>query len=263
MQAFYSRGTLRRVNKTIDRALVWLRRDLRADDHAALYHALRAARQVWCAFVFDRAILDPLPRADRRVEFLRDSLEGVDAALHALGTSHGTAGTGLIVRHGLAIDEIPWLAAELGVQAVYANHDDEPDALARDARVLGRLADLGVVFHTSKDHVVFERSEVLTQAGAPFSVFTPYKNAWLRRADDFFLAAWPVARHASALAPVPAGQRGVPALEDHRLRAHQPAHAAPAQRPGGRRRNCWTTSWSASTATTRRATFPPSRAPAT
>ena len=60
-------------------ALVWLRRDLRLDDNAALYHALRSARQVWCAFVFDREILDPLPRADRRVEFIRDSLVGVDA----------------------------------------------------------------------------------------------------------------------------------------------------------------------------------------
>jgi deoxyribodipyrimidine photo-lyase len=67
------------VDKTYDRALVWMRRDLRADDHAALYHALRRARQVWCAFVFDRAILAALPRADRRVEFIRDSLVGLDA----------------------------------------------------------------------------------------------------------------------------------------------------------------------------------------
>ena len=51
------------ADKPLDRALVWLRRDLRVDDHAALYHALRAARQVWCCFVFDTAILDPLPRS--------------------------------------------------------------------------------------------------------------------------------------------------------------------------------------------------------
>ena len=62
------------MDKPIDAALVWLRRDLRVHDHAALYHALRAAKRVWCAFVFDRAILDALPRADRRVEFIRDSL---------------------------------------------------------------------------------------------------------------------------------------------------------------------------------------------
>ena len=119
------------MEKPIDRALVWLRRDLRADDHAALYHALRAARQVWCVFVFDRAILDPLPRRDRRVEFIRDSLVGVDAELRALAASHGVDGAGLIVRHGQAVAEIVALARALHVQAVYASHDDEPAALAR------------------------------------------------------------------------------------------------------------------------------------
>ena len=205
------------MDKPLDLALVWLRRDLRVDDHAALYHALRSARRVWCVFVFDRAILEPLlaegNAADRRVEFIRDSLLGVDAELQALAASHGIEGAGLIVRHGWAHEEIPALAAALGVQAVYANHDDEPEALARDARVRGQLATAGVVLHTSKDHVVFERSEVLTQSGAAFSVFTPYKNAWLKKCDPFYLSAYPVAKHASALAPRPPGHSGVPALE--------------------------------------------------
>ena len=99
-------------DKPLGRALVWLRRDLRIDDHAALHHALAAARQVWCAFVFDRTILDPLPRADRRVEFIRDSLQQVDGALAALAARHGVADAGLIVRHGSAVHEIPHLAAE-------------------------------------------------------------------------------------------------------------------------------------------------------
>ena len=200
----------------LDRALVWLRRDLRVDDHAALYHALRAARQVWCCFVFDRAILDPLPRQDRRVEFLRDSLVGVDAGLRALAASHGIEGAGLIVRHGSAAEEISQLAAQLGVQAVYASHDDEPAALARDARVRGLLAEQGIALHTSKDHVIFERNEVMTQTGNAFSVFTPYKNAWLKKLEAFYLSAYPVAKYAGALAPpAPAGaaHSGVPSLQ--------------------------------------------------
>jgi deoxyribodipyrimidine photolyase len=52
----------------------------------------------------------------------------------------------------------------------------------RDAQVRGLLADAGIVLHTVKDHVVFERSEVLTQTGGAYSVFTPYKNAWLKKA---------------------------------------------------------------------------------
>ena len=194
----------------LPRALVWFRRDLRADDHAALYHALRAARQVWCVFAFDTAILAPLPRQDRRVEFIRDSLVDLDEQLRKLGQAHGVAGCGLIVLHGDARLALPALARQLAVQAVYANHDDEPAALARDARVRGALADAGIALHTSKDHVVFERSELLTAAGSPYSVFTPYKNAWLKKVEPFFLQAYPVAKHARALAPVPCAEGAPP-----------------------------------------------------
>ena len=193
------------MDKAIDSALVWFRRDLRATDHAALYHALRAARQVWCAFVYDRAILDPLPRADRRVEFIVESVDALAADLAALGERAGTHDVRLLVRHGQGADEIVALAAELRVQAVYANHDDDPYALERDAHVRGALADLGVALHTSKDHVVFERSEVLTTSGKPYSVFTPYKAAWLAKLDDFFLKPYPVERHAASLASLPGG----------------------------------------------------------
>ncbi len=198
----------------LDSALVWFRRDLRADDHAALWHALRAARRVWCAFVFDTDILRPLlergRREDRRVEFIHASLADLDARLALLARSHGHDGAGLIVRHGAARDEVVRLARELAVQAVYANHDDEPFALERDARVRGALADAGIAFHTSKDHVVFERSEVLTATGLPYSVFTPYKNAWLKQLSPFYLKSYPVARHAAALAPRPEPMRAPP-----------------------------------------------------
>lgn len=206
------------MQKALDAALVWMRRDLRVEDHAALYHALRAARRVWCVFVFDRAILDRLPSADRRVEFIRDSLVGLDAELRALAASQGVEGVGLLVMHDNAQQAVPALAQALRVQAVYLNHDDEPEALARDASVRGALATLGIAMHDSKDHVVFERSEVLTGTGTPYTVFTPYRRAWLARANDYFLKAYPVARHATALAPFPeAASRvsatGVPTLE--------------------------------------------------
>ncbi|MEO8836817.1 MAG: deoxyribodipyrimidine photo-lyase [Caldimonas sp.] len=191
------------MEKALDTALVWFRRDLRATDNAALYHALRSARRVWCAFVYDRAILDPLPRADRRVEFIVECVAALDAALARLGSAHGTHDVRLLVRHGQGVDEIVALAAELHVQAVFANHDDDPYALARDARVRGALADRGVALHTSKDHVVFERNEVLTGSGKPYSVFTPYKAAWLKKLDDFFVKPYLVDRHAGALASAP------------------------------------------------------------
>ena len=196
------------VDKIYPRGLMWFRRDLRVDDNAALYQALRACRQVVCVFVFDRAILDPLPRADRRVEFIRESLVELQAELEALGG-------GLIVRHAAAEDEIAQLARTLEAQAVFANRDDEPGALDRDARVLGALANAGVAFHTCKDQAIFERDELLAQTGQPYTVFTPYKRAWLAKVDAFYLKPYPVRSHAEALAPPP-----------HALRAPVPTLAA-------------------------------------
>ena len=194
------------MQKTLKKALVWFRRDLRVHDQAALYHALRAAEQVWCVFVFDTAILGPLPRRDRRIEFIHDSVGELDVQLRALGGR-------LLVRHGPARAEVVRLAGELGAQAVYANHDDEPDGLARDAAVGAALGDAGIALHTSKDHVVFERSELLTQSGKPYTVFTPYKNAWLKKLEPFFIEPYQVERHAASLAAPPAGvSAAIPSL---------------------------------------------------
>ena len=188
-------------------ALVWFRRDLRDDDHAALYRALASAPKVHCVFVFDTRILDPLPRADRRVAFILRALEALDAALRAKGG-------GLLVRHGDPVEVIPQLAGELGVAAVFANRDYEPYARTRDDAVARRLASRspGVGFHLSKDQVIFDTDEVLTQAGRPYGVFTPYRNAWLKRLTDTDLAAYPVTDYAHRLAPCPPQLPGLDSL---------------------------------------------------
>ena len=192
--------------------LMWFRRDLRVQDNAALYHALKSCRQVHCVFVFDRAILDPLPRADRRVEFIRESLVALNEDIRQC-TGHPQGG--LIVRHAVAEEEIPRLAHALGVQAVFANHDYEPLAVVRDAQVRGALANHGISLHTYKDQVIFERDELLTQMGKPYAVFTPYKNAWLKKADPFYFKPYPVATYQSALAPRPSPyEKPVPTLAE-------------------------------------------------
>jgi len=200
-----------RIGRHFASGLVWFRRDLRADDHAALHYALKHCRQVWCVFVFDRDILDPLLarglKADRRVEFIRHALLELDATLRA-------AGGRLIVLHDHARHAVPALAHELDVQAVFANHDYEPAANARDDAVRQSLADAGRPLFSFKDQVIFERDEILTGQGKPFSVFTPYRNAWLKALQPFDLRPYPVSPHLSALAPPPERyRRPMPPLE--------------------------------------------------
>ena len=177
-----------------DTALMWFRRDLRIADNAGLYHALKSSRRVYCVFMFDRAILDALPsRTDRRVEFIQASIVELDSALRR----HGGV---LIVQHGHAAQDIPALAHSLKVDAVFANHDYEPAAIARDVDVARQLKAHGIAFHTFKDQVLFEKDEILTGSGTFYSVFTPYKNAVLKKLDAFCLQAYPVEKYLGVLA---------------------------------------------------------------
>ncbi|HYK13303.1 MAG TPA: deoxyribodipyrimidine photo-lyase [Burkholderiales bacterium] len=191
---------------TYDISVVWFRRDLRCFDHAALHAALTHSRRVYCAFVFDREILDRLARRDdRRVEFIWLSVRELHQEL-------ARRGGGLTVLHGRAREAIPALAARLNAAAVFANHDYEPAAIERDQAVKAALARAEVAFITCKDQVIFEKDEVLTQDGRPFSVFTTYKNAWLKRLDGFFLQGYPVEKYFDRLAPDRAGS--MPTLDE-------------------------------------------------
>ena len=162
----------------MSKALVWLRRDLRLHDHAALHHALRSHQEVWIAFIFDTTILDPLLKKglgfDRRVDFLWQCAHELDQTLR----SHGG---GLLVRHGDPTELIPKLAEQLQVDCVLSNHDYEPSAIQRDQSVATILSKKNIQFEHFKDQVIFEKTEVLTNSQTVFSVFTPYKNAWLKR----------------------------------------------------------------------------------
>ncbi|MGY6257726.1 cryptochrome/photolyase family protein [Paraburkholderia caledonica] len=209
---------VRRLNDTFDTGLVWFRRDLRSTDNAALYYALKHCERVWCVFVFDTTILQPLidkwltrhpgtQAQDRRVEFILASLRELDDALRAQGG-------GLVVLSGDPVDLVPKLANELQVDAVFANHDYEPAAIERDENVRERVAEAGRQWLTFKDQVIFERAELLTGQNKPFTVFTPYKNAWLKQLTSFDLKPYPVETYAGHLAKLPAKlDRHLPTLD--------------------------------------------------
>ncbi len=189
-----------------ERGLVWFRRDLRIQDQAALSHGLQLARQVFCVFVFDTAILEPLADDDRRIPFIQDCLTSLQKQLAQVGGK-------LIVLHGDAQELIPQLAHQLKIQAVFINRDYEPQALERDQKVALKLHSQGCALFAYKDQVIFETDEILTQQKTPYTVFTPYKNTWLKilRAED--LAACDVDDW-SALANPPSTQpTEIPSLE--------------------------------------------------
>ncbi|MFZ5973201.1 MAG: cryptochrome/photolyase family protein [Bacteroidota bacterium] len=174
-------------DEIIDRSttVVWLRRDLRLTDHAALYHALREQANVVVLFIFDTNILKQLDdKADRRVAFIHQSLLHVKEGLEKMGSS-------LLVLYGDPVQ----VFKKLNPAWVYANHDYEPYAIERDAQVKELLEAKGAGLKTFKDQVIFEKEEVLKDDGTPYTVFTPYSRKWKSKLTSFYLKPYPTEKY--------------------------------------------------------------------
>jgi deoxyribodipyrimidine photo-lyase len=154
-------------------AIVWLRRDLRLHDHPALAAALRAEEVVLPVFCLDDRLLRGRHRSQPRTRFLLACLRELDRALRDRGSR-------LIVRHGAPERELPELARQTKAACVHAAADVSPFARRRDDRAERVLRDAGVAVHWHPGlFVTDDPAGILTQAGNPYTVFTPYHRAWL------------------------------------------------------------------------------------
>ncbi|MBU6159390.1 MAG: DNA photolyase family protein [Bacteroidetes bacterium] len=153
-------------------SICWFRRDLRLFDQHAFAAALKGKNPVLPLFIFDKSILDKLSnKSDRRVQFIHESITAMDAELR-------TKGSGMMVRYGFPLDVFDELSRQFTIGEVYTNHDYEPYALERDEAVEKLLSTKGIAFHTFKDQVIFEKSEVVKDDGSPYTVYTPYSKKW-------------------------------------------------------------------------------------
>ena len=164
-------------------SIFWFRRDLRLTDNVGLHHALTSTKSVLPLFIFDREILDKLDdKDDPRVTFIHQELLKLKAQLADWGSD-------IIIRYGKPKEIWPALLSEFpSIKAVYTNHDYEPYAIEREAAVGTILNASGVQLHTFKDQVIFERREILSGAGTPLSVFTPYARRWRDQFQEDMIA---------------------------------------------------------------------------
>lgn len=166
-------------------SVFWFRRDLRLNDNAGLYHALKSGHPVLPVFIFDKDILDKLQdRDDARVTFIYQTVEKLDKELKEYGCS-------LLVFHDKPENAWDTLLTAYEIKAVYTNHDYEPYAKLRDEGIFKLLNGHGIPFKTYKDQVIFEKDEVIKDDGKPYTVYTPYQRKWYLKINSFYLSAYP------------------------------------------------------------------------
>lgn len=156
--------------------IFWFRRDLRLDDNVGLYEAL-SNDETLPIFIFDKNILEELPKDDSRVTFISELLEKIQSDLKRENKS-------LAIFYDDPENVFKKLIAENQVKAVFTNHDYEPYAQKRDSEIAAFLKSKNIEFHTFKDQVIFERDEIVKDDGKPYVVYTPYSKKWKEKFSE-------------------------------------------------------------------------------
>ncbi len=199
-QPFSSPPVIHNMKDTV--SIFWFRRDLRLDDNAGLYYALRSGSKVLPIFIFDTNILNDLQnKADKRVDFIYRTIASLHAQLQKMGS-------GLYVYYGTPESCFKELLHTYNIASVHTNHDYEPYAMQRDTEIANLLHTHNIPFHTYKDQVIFERAEVVKDNKAPYTVYTPYSRRWKEKLTDFYLKPYPAHKYFGqflnhATAPIP------------------------------------------------------------
>ena len=196
-------------------SIFWFRRDLRLEDNAGLYNALKAGIPVLPLFIFDQHILEKLnDKTDPRVSFIHDALVTIQSQLKDHGAN-------LVVKFGTPEKIWKEVIKDYDIDTVYTNRDYETYAKSRDLEIENILSSQGIVFRSYKDQVIFDNDEVLKKDGTPYTVFTPYSKIWKARvasrsggsiANSYYFKSYPTLKYADSFVKDIAGE--MPSLEE-------------------------------------------------
>jgi deoxyribodipyrimidine photo-lyase len=157
--------------------IFWFRRDLRLRDNTALNQALKSGLPVLPVYILDPDITDELQRDDPGISFIYNCLFSINSCLQK-------AGSNLHIYNGEPVRIWKDLLASFEINSVFINKDHEPYSIERDVKTESLLKEHGVTLRSYKDRVIFEKNEVMKSDNNPYTVFTPYKNRWLKNLNE-------------------------------------------------------------------------------
>ena len=163
------------------RALVWFRADLRVEDNPALLHACREAdRGVVGVFLLAHAQYRDHDWGAAKVDFVRRSVAGLRDALERLSVP-------LLVRDAPHFRDAPAallaVARSLECDVLAFNEEYEVNERLRDEAVVRVMSDAGIRCAAFPDQCVVPPGALRTRDGGYYSVYTPFRAAWLAQLE--------------------------------------------------------------------------------
>lgn len=157
-------------NKTI----FWFREDLRINDNAGLWHALKNSKQVLCIYNFNKNETDEIGFNNKRREFIWNCVKQLKTALRANKSD-------LYIFHDVPEHLIPNLIQQFNIEAVFCNELYTPSGRQEEYIIENSIKKLGVKFHSYNDSTIFSKNDILDSNGEVFTTLAPYSKAWLKK----------------------------------------------------------------------------------
>ncbi len=169
--------------------IFWFRRDLRLDDNAGLFQALKGDKPVLPIFILDKNILSELTnKQDKRVIFIQKCLDELSDNLRDFGSD-------LFIKYGEPANVWSQLINEYEIDEVFTNRDYERYGIERDLQIEILLKNESISFTSFKDQVIFDKNEILKPDGKPYTIFTPYSRKWKEKLNPFYLKSYPTEKY--------------------------------------------------------------------
>ncbi|GAA5217636.1 deoxyribodipyrimidine photo-lyase [Corallincola platygyrae] len=159
--------------------LVWFRDDLRVLDNPALYAACNnSGESVYAVFLVSGTQWKKHDWADIKIDLIKRRIKRLSEELASLNIQ-------LLVLDAASFEDVPHLLVqvckELDVSDVYFNSEVGVNEHRRDSLVEDTLRDEEIAARVFENRAIYPPGSILTGKGLPFTVFTPFKKAWLRK----------------------------------------------------------------------------------
>ncbi|PSV01222.1 deoxyribodipyrimidine photo-lyase [Photobacterium leiognathi subsp. mandapamensis] len=166
------------TNVNEDHVIIWFRDDLRTVDNTALNHAIETGLPVIALFVATpmqwhehHVAAIQIDFIHRRLRVLKQQLAELNIPLQVMQCNDFSE----------SVDAIAEYCHQHRVVHVFANKQYPLNEQLRDEKLGVLLAQSGIKQSLFDDNYVLEPETILNREGELFKVFTPYRNAWIKR----------------------------------------------------------------------------------
>ncbi|WP_318477459.1 deoxyribodipyrimidine photo-lyase [Photobacterium leiognathi] len=166
------------TNVNEDHVIIWFRDDLRTVDNTALNHAIETGLPVIALFVATpmqwhehHIAAIQIDFIHRRLRVLKQQLAELNIPLQVMQCNDFSE----------SVDAIAEYCHQHRVVHVFVNKQYPLNEQLRDEKLGVLLAQSGIKQSLFDDNYVLEPETILNREGELFKVFTPYRNAWIKR----------------------------------------------------------------------------------